>query len=284
MQMAIAPAVATPPPATSTANAKSTAAKLSLSPSLKPTTLDGENDPIVMKARVLANRRNELRQGINILSDAARRNPDKLYYRAWISRLYADVFEGSMAIKEADQVLQKAPNDPLSLCTKGKSLWETGKSKEGLECIVKAQKYAPNNIYILSQKARLETTMRLYKEAVADLDIILKIDPTDKISRSDQALAQMALKEWQAAATNLQYVVDNTTAPSAKICGRLGVSYLNLKDYKRAETALLKGIETQPFMSECYQHLIRVYTETNQPAKAAAIKKKKEAIEKDTKW
>lgn len=280
----MAPAMAAPTPANNAAIAKSTAAKPSLNQIPKPTALEGENDPIVDKARRLANRRNDVREGINILSDAARRNPDKLYYHAWISRLYADVFEGAMAIKEADLVLQKRPNDPLSLCTKGKSLWETGKSKEGLECIVRAQKFAPNSIYILSQKARLETTMRLYREAVADLDIILKIDPTDKISRSDQALAQMALKDWQAAAANLQYVVDNTTAPSAKICGRLGVSYLNLKDYKRAETALLKGIENQPFMSECYEHLMRVYTETNQPAKAAAIKRKKDAVEKDTKW
>lgn len=246
--------------------------------------LDGENDPLVMKARALANQKKDMRDGVNLLMDAARRDPDKLYYRAWISRLYADVFEGALAIKEADLVLQKKPDDPLSLCAKGKSLWETGKSKEGLDCLVRAQKMAPHSPYILSQKARLETTLKMYREAVADLDLILKIEPTDKIARSDQALAQMALKDWQGAATNLQYVVDNTGAASAKICGRLGLCYLNLKDYKRAETALLKGIANQPFMSECYEHLIRVYKETNQPAKAAEIQKKKDSVEKETKW
>lgn len=287
-QLALAtPARSTPASkdSSSSAGQASAGAKApTLKPTIKPTALEGESDPLVMKARVLSNQKKDIRAGVNLLMDAARRAPDKLYYRAWISRLYADVFEGAMAIKEADVVLQKKPNDPLSLCAKGKSLWETGKAAEGLECLVKAQKMAPYSPYILSQKARLETTMKLYREAVADLDIIIKIDPTDKVSRSDQALAQMALKDWKGAAANLQFVVDTTTSASAKICGRLGLCYLNLKDYKRAEKALLTGIENQPFMSECYEHLIKVYKETNQPAKAAAIKKKKDEVEKETKW
>jgi serine/threonine-protein kinase len=178
------------------------------------------------------------------------------------------------------------PNDPRLFELTGYILRRRGQREEGLRNLERALELDPRNTFTLQQIANSYWILRRYAEAIASLDRVLAINPSDLGSRANRGVAQL---DWKADTRPLHKTIDSISKQNPDSLGEVADTWFNCalaeRDAAAAERALAAlgdntfGNDAALFPPTfCKGLLARM---TNDPAKArAAFTAAREAQEK----
>lgn len=107
---------------------------------------------------------------------------------------YNDTRQTQKALKILDEGIRTHPASAL-FRDKGQILWQLGKRDESLACFEKAIEFAPKEYWIYADRANCYMQMKNWKSALADLNTMVKLRPTEPRTYAQRALVYETLGE-----------------------------------------------------------------------------------------
>ncbi len=200
-------------------------------------------------------------QGIERSKDS----PIGYYY---LGRIEIEAKQFGRAAKHLEQAIQINPHfEPAYMALA--ALYETQQDRANAIAVYRKylQVLNPQSKEIRHHLIRLFLQDKAYREALGELETILKEDPDDMDAQLRMGLVYGELKEYSKAITQLTKIL---TARPAELRVRdyLGLMYEELKEYDKAIEAYQSNLKVQPSYADGHLHLGFLYYRLKRSAEA----------------
>ncbi|HEY9757576.1 MAG TPA: tetratricopeptide repeat protein [Oculatellaceae cyanobacterium] len=125
--------------------------------------------------------------------------PQSAVFFEQAANAYNDTHQTQKALKILDDGIRTHPASIL-FRNKGQILWQLGKQAESLECFEKAIKFDPKEYWIYADRANCYVQMKNWKSALADLNTMAKLRPTEPRTYAQRARVYEIIGERKNAA------------------------------------------------------------------------------------
>ncbi len=146
------------------------------------------------------------------------------------------------------------------------------KTSQAVKELVKARELDPKNAIIYNDFGLAYDQKRDYNNSIISFKKALELNPDYSVAKNNLGSMYLKMEEWDKAIPIFKDVADDLLyAKPHHPLTNLGWAYYNKKDYKQAETYLLKALEFQPGYVRAQIHLGRVYLATGRLNQARVL-------------
>lgn len=170
--------------------------------------------------------------------------------------------EFSPEVKEIEKQLEQDPTNVELWMKKGKALSKQSLFVEAIEAYSMGLSYNPFHALTYRHRGHRYISVRRYREAAADFELSLRLDPTNWDSWYHLGLAYYLLGDYQRAAKAYQGCLDITTTPDAMVAivDWYWMTAKRLGDEEKAAQLLeLVDEDTDPGENLSYKNRVLMY-------------------------
>lgn len=170
--------------------------------------------------------------------------------------------EFSPEVKEIEKQLEQDPTNVELWMQKGKALSKQSLFVEAIEAYSMGLSYNPFHALTYRHRGHRYISVRRYREAAADFELSLRLDPTNWDSWYHLGLAYYLLGDYQRAAKAYQGCLDITTTPDAMVAivDWYWMTAKRLGDEEKAAQLLeLVDEDTDPGENLSYKNRVLMY-------------------------
>ncbi len=206
-------------------------------------------------------------EAIKYLEPVAKNDPGNVELQRLLAQscLWARKF--ACAQEEFRRILEQNPDSAPAHVLFGEALDGLGRTPEAITEFQAAAKIAPNDPNVHFGLGYLHWKSQQYDEARQEFERELALDP-----KHAQALAYLGDIEWKNNHPDAALALFQRSMSAQKdvriVYVDLGAIYMQQKNYKEAQTALLHAVSLDPALPDAHYQLGRLYQALGKPADA----------------
>lgn len=199
--------------------------------------------------------------------------PDNNYYFNTYGWLLREMKCYTMAIRQYQKVLRKAPDNTNALFGVIEAIADSGEYEKALEELSQLEKTFSNKADVLYERGMIYEKMKRFGAALKCYDQAIAGDRTNAAYYHTRGDLYLKLKNYQAAMCDMNKAIEYGPSEASNFNNR-GMVWFRKKEYENAKTDFLKAISLDVYNVYAYNNLANCYYLSNEPDKACEYWKK----------